>query len=61
MQNCKHEFGCHSCITALQLLDDAVNDYLTEVSKENKDMVDMRMLVVQQVIERIMNKDEAEI
>jgi len=61
MQNCRHEFGCHSCITALQLLDASISDYLTEVSKENREMVDMRMMVVQQVIESIMDKNKAEI
>ena len=61
MNNCKHEFGCHSCLSALQLLDKAISEYLEDVSKENHEMVNMRMIVVQQVIEHMIDKDEDEI
>ena len=55
MDRCKHEFGCHSCVSALEALDKAIIEYFENRTKENQEKVEERMEFVQQTIEFIMN------
>lgn len=59
MTLCKHQFGCHSCDTALKALYDAIKEYLADEDKEtNRVILDMRIEAAKKMIEDILNFEE---